>query len=360
VSNTASVTAPSGVTDPTPGNNSATDTDTVTSTSVTADLSITKTDGVTSVNAGGSTIYTIVATNNGPSAVTGATVTDTAPTGLTIGGWTCAASAGSSCPASGSGNISASVNLLNGGTATFTVNATVASNATGSIANTATIAVPASVTDPTPGNNSATDTDTIVVAANLALAKTDGKTSYTPGGTATYSITVTNSGPADATSVTVTDNLPAGLTLTAVPTCVATGSAICGSISGIAGGTSFTATGATIAAGAGNRLVYSLPVLFAASLKASQITNTATAGAPAAPTIATASSTNTLGTTARAQPAQPVPVGDPRAPGASAPLAGRHAPRGAPVRRPEGRVSARSRPRFGNRESPARSRRACS
>src|SRR5262249_59948506 len=81
------------------------------------------TDGVTSVNAGGSTTYTIVATNNGPSAVTGATVTDTAPAGLTIGSWTCAASAGSSCPAGGSGNISASVNLLNGGAVTLTGNA---------------------------------------------------------------------------------------------------------------------------------------------------------------------------------------------------------------------------------------------
>jgi uncharacterized repeat protein (TIGR01451 family) len=274
-----------------------------------SDLAITKNDGVTSVNAGGSTIYTIVATNNGPSAVTAATVTDTAPTGLTIGSWTCAASAGSSCPASGSGNISASVNLLNAGTATFTVNATVASNATGSIANTATIAGPTGVTDPTPGNNSATDTDTVAVIANLAITKTDGKTTYTPGGTATYSIVVTNSGPADATSVTVSDNLPSGMTLTAAPTCSATGSATCGSISGTSGGTSFTATGAAIAAGAGNRLVYSVPVLFSAILKASQITNTATAGAPAAASIATASHTNNL-SKSRSAAAQPVPVDD--------------------------------------------------
>jgi len=205
------------------------------------------------------------------------------------------------------------VNLLNGGTVTFTVNATVAGNATGSIVNTATISVPAGVTDPTPGNNSSTDTDTVVVAANLALAKTDGTTTYTPGGTATYSITVTNAGPANATNVTVTDNLPSGLTLTAAPSCSATGSATCGSISGIAGGTSFTATGATIAAGAGNSLAYSLPVLFSASLKASQITNTATASAPTAPSVATGSNTNTFSTPAPAGRAQPIPVDDRRA-----------------------------------------------
>ena len=41
-----------------------------------ADLSITKTDGVTNIDAGSSTTYTIVVSNAGPSAADGATVTD--------------------------------------------------------------------------------------------------------------------------------------------------------------------------------------------------------------------------------------------------------------------------------------------
>ena len=139
---------------------------------------------------------------------------------------------------------------------------------------------PSGVTDPNLGNNSATDTNTVTTGANLALTKTDGSATYTPGGTATYSITVTNSGPANAASLSVVDNLPSRVTLTAMPTCTAVGAATCGSISGAAGGTSFTATGATITAGVGNRLIYSLPVLFAASLTAQQITNTATASDP--------------------------------------------------------------------------------
>ncbi|WP_034219311.1 DUF11 domain-containing protein, partial [Arenimonas oryziterrae] len=85
IANTATVTAPAGTTDPTPANNSATDTNNVTPV---ADLSVTKTDGAASVNAGGATSYTIVVTNNGPSDVTAATVVDTAPAGLTIGAWT--------------------------------------------------------------------------------------------------------------------------------------------------------------------------------------------------------------------------------------------------------------------------------
>ncbi|HEV8255819.1 MAG TPA: DUF11 domain-containing protein, partial [Casimicrobiaceae bacterium] len=309
---------PAGATDTNPGNNSASDSDTLTVVASVADLAITKTDGVTSVNAGGTTTYTIVVSNAGPSSANGAVFSDPAVANLNVTSVTCgSASGGAACPTAPNTTVAlmqaAGIvipTLPSGGSVTFTVNATVASGATGTIANTANIAAPSGVTDPAPGNNSASDTDTVVVVANLALVKTSGSTTYTPGGTATYSITATNNGPSNATSVTVTDNLPSGVTLTNVPTCIATGSATCGSISGVAGGTSFTATGATIAAGAGNSLVYSLPVRFAAGMTASQITNTATASAPAAPSVATASYTKTHATIVQAQPAQSIPVGD--------------------------------------------------
>ena len=130
-----------------------------------ADLSITKTDGVTSVTAGAAVSYTIVVSNAGPAAVTGATVQDTVPAALTGVTWNCAATAGSACVAtSGSGNINTTVNLQNGGSATFTLNATVAANATGTLANTATVTAPSSAIDPNPANNSATDSDTIALA----------------------------------------------------------------------------------------------------------------------------------------------------------------------------------------------------
>src|SRR5436305_1374479 len=56
LSNTATVTAPAGVIYPTPGNNSATDVDAL---GASADLSITKTDGVTTATPGGSQPHTI-------------------------------------------------------------------------------------------------------------------------------------------------------------------------------------------------------------------------------------------------------------------------------------------------------------
>ncbi|HTR58442.1 MAG TPA: hypothetical protein VMM27_09715, partial [Casimicrobiaceae bacterium] len=198
-----------------------------------------------------------------------------------------------------------------GGSVTFTVTATVAGGATGSLTNTANIAAPSGVTDPNLSNNSASDTDTVTLVADLALAKTDGNASYTPGGAATYSITVANSGPSNANNTTVTDNLPSGVTLATNVTCVATGTAACGSISSVGGGTTFTATGAMIAAGAGNQLVYSVPVQFAPSLTAPQITNTATASDPAAPAVASGSDTNVLKVSAAR--AQPIPADDRRA-----------------------------------------------
>jgi uncharacterized repeat protein (TIGR01451 family) len=221
LSNTATVTAPAGVTDPTPGNNSATDSDTL---DANADLSITKTDGVTSATPGGSVTYTITASNAGPSSATGATVADTFPASLTCT-WTCVGAGGGTCTASGSGNINDSVNLPSGGSVTYTASCNISAAATGSLTNTATVTAPAGVTDPAPGNNSATDIDGLGATADLSITKTDGVTSATPGGSVTYTITASNAGPSSATGATVADTFPASLTCTW--TCVGAGGGTC-------------------------------------------------------------------------------------------------------------------------------------
>ncbi len=221
LSNTATVAAAGGITDPTPGNNSATDTDTIVQQ---ADLAITKTDGVTAVTPGGSATYTITATNAGPSNVSGATVADTFPAPLTCN-WTCVGAGGGTCTASGAGNINDSVNLPSGGSVTYTASCTVSAGATGTIANTATVAAPGGVTDPTPGNNSATDTDTVTISADVSITKTDGVTTVAAGGTTTYTIVASNSGPQPANGTTVADTFPAGLTCNW--TCVGAGGGTC-------------------------------------------------------------------------------------------------------------------------------------
>lgn len=96
------------------------------------------------------------------------------------------------------------VNLLSGGTATFTVNAIIDPAATGTLSNTATVTAPAGFTDPTPGNDSATDTTTLTPQANLSLTKTNGVTSVRSGSQVTYTFTVTNGTATFTSTVTIT------------------------------------------------------------------------------------------------------------------------------------------------------------
>jgi uncharacterized repeat protein (TIGR01451 family) len=183
---------------------------------VIADLSITKTDGQTLAPAGGTIRYTITISNGGPNNVALASVTDNVPAVLTGVTWTCSvpASPGYACgAASGSGSINTTVNLPAGGSATFTLNASIPANATGTLANAASVAVPAGTTDPAPGNNSATDTDTIARLADLSITKTDGVTSVTIGASVNYTIVISNAGPLAVTSAPVTDTFPAALTV---------------------------------------------------------------------------------------------------------------------------------------------------
>jgi hypothetical protein len=130
------------------------------------DLAITKNDGVSSVTQGGTLAYSIVVTNNGPSAVSGAVVSDSRPTGISSWNWSCAPVGINGCGTTantGTGNINKTLaNLAVGTSVTFTVNATVNLNATGNIVNTATVMPPASAIDSNTTNNTAVDTDTVL------------------------------------------------------------------------------------------------------------------------------------------------------------------------------------------------------
>jgi uncharacterized repeat protein (TIGR01451 family) len=178
-----------------------------------ADLSITKTDGVASTAPGSTTPYTITAANAGPSAANPVTVTDNFPAACTFISYTSTATGGATGnTASGTGNINdAALNLPTGSTVTYTASCLIDHGATGSLANTATIS--SAVVDPVPANNSATDTDTLVPSADLFFNKTLTTTGpIHVGDTVTFTLAVTDFGPSDATGVTVTDVLPAGLT----------------------------------------------------------------------------------------------------------------------------------------------------
>jgi uncharacterized repeat protein (TIGR01451 family) len=200
LSNTAEVTSTQGANDSvtilTPVNGSA-------------DVSISKTNGQAETVPGEETTYTITVSNpTGPSAVTGATVTDNFPSMSGVD-WTCSGSGGATCAASGSGNINDStVSLPVGGSVTYEATGEVDPGARGQLSNTATVAVPGDVTDPNPNNNSATDTDTLTPEADLRVSKSGSPDPVIAGNSLTYNLTVTNDGPSDATGVSLADNLP--------------------------------------------------------------------------------------------------------------------------------------------------------
>jgi uncharacterized repeat protein (TIGR01451 family) len=166
-----------------------------------------------------------VVTSAGPSTV-GVTVQDNPPAGLSGISWTCAASPGSACTASGSGPITDPVTIAAGGTLTYLMTGTVAPSAVGSLANTVLAGVPPGTTDPNVGNNVATDTDTLTPQADLGVTKTDSQATAVPGAPLTYQIAVTSAGPSSAAGATVTDPVPAALT-GVTWTCTASASSTC-------------------------------------------------------------------------------------------------------------------------------------
>ena len=266
--NTARVTAPAGISDTTPANNTAVDTDTPL---FNVDLQIPKTDGVATYNPGGSVTYTIVVSNAGPANATGALVTDTFPAQVTSVTWTCVSAGGATCPANGTGNINNTVNIPVSGTLTYTAVANISSAATGTLDNTATVTAPGGYTEIAPGNNSATDSDTPAVNADLQITKTDGVTDYTTTATRTYTIVVTNAGPSNVTGATVTDNFPAQVS-GATWSCAATGGATC-----TANGTGTIAD--TVNIPVGGTLTYTATVTINASATG-DLVNTATVTGP--------------------------------------------------------------------------------
>jgi uncharacterized repeat protein (TIGR01451 family) len=201
-----------------------------------ADLVLTKSNGASSLVPGTEVIYTVVVTNRGPSAVTGATVRDPNPLifvdpsrrleSFEALAWTCVASEGSTCPGGGAGDVLAPVDLLVGGTATFTIRGRVAPAGRGTLVNAATVRAPAEVLDPLLGNNITTDTDRLTPIADLSITKTDEVQSVVPGTAVRYTLVVRNAGPSALISALVQD--PTSAALTGVRwTCVASAGSSC-------------------------------------------------------------------------------------------------------------------------------------
>jgi hypothetical protein len=184
---------------PTPTPSSPTVTPLVTPTGINADLSVTISNNKTTYTPGLGTgeFYTITVTNNGPYSVTAAPFTYvTSAAQFSSGAISCVGSGGAVCTASGTltpgFTYTDTPNLPSHTSAVYTANIFTPYNATGAMTNIAAVSVPAGVTDPAPGNNSATDTDIPAPVGDLAVSIATVAAVYVPGTSVQYTITVTN------------------------------------------------------------------------------------------------------------------------------------------------------------------------
>jgi len=197
-----------------------------------ADLSVTKTDGRTTIPAGASTTYTIVVGNAGPSDSGIVSFSDTIPAIVTGVTWSSSASAGSSCGAtpSGVGNVinETDISILTGGALTYTVNGVINPAATVGtvITNSGTVLRSNDVTDPDDptrigaGNNTGTDTTTItaapIVSGYKSVALTtdvDASGTVTSNDRLTWRVSYANTGTVDVPNFQISDVLPSNVTL---------------------------------------------------------------------------------------------------------------------------------------------------
>ena len=157
VVNTATAAVPAGVSDTNTANNSATDSDTITSK---ADLKVTISDSKTTAVPGTKNTYTIVVTNSGPSDVTAAVIKDSFPTTFTGVTFTATQTGGATgFSATGTGNINDTADMPAASKITYKATGTISASATGSIADTASVT--SGAPDPNTANNTATDSDTL-------------------------------------------------------------------------------------------------------------------------------------------------------------------------------------------------------
>jgi uncharacterized repeat protein (TIGR01451 family) len=135
-------------------------------------------------------------------------VTDTLPPGVTF---VSAAATQGDLPTEAGGVVTANLgDLAAAATATVTIQVTIDSATTGMIENSASVT--SSAPDGDPANNSVTQVTEVTPQVDLAVTKTDSSDPINSGEMLTYTLTVVNNGPADATGVTLTDVLPMGVT----------------------------------------------------------------------------------------------------------------------------------------------------
>lgn len=198
ISNTADIGDDgSGGNDPTPADNTATDTTPL----ITADLVVSKSDNPDPAVAGEMLTYTVTITNNGPSVAQNVVATDTLTDVLALVNTTGCAEDLGGAPTCSLGAVGV------GESVSYTLLALVdSSTLADTITN--TVSVASAALEAAPGDESATITTTVDAVADLELAKRDTPDPLLAGEPLTFTLVLTNHGPSLAQGVFVTDTLP--------------------------------------------------------------------------------------------------------------------------------------------------------
>jgi len=176
-----------------------------------ADLSLVKDDTADPVAAGDAVVYAVTVYNAGPDAASAVTMTDILPPQVSF---TAASAAGWACRHAEEEVTCTRAGLAIGAAERITITTTPPSGA-GVITNTATVT--SATLDPNPTDNQDTEQTSITPPpapeADLSITTLDDPDPVKGGAVLTYTLSITNDGPAPATGLTVTDTLPTGTTL---------------------------------------------------------------------------------------------------------------------------------------------------
>ncbi|HEX4480398.1 MAG TPA: hypothetical protein VH082_06285 [Rudaea sp.] len=234
-----SVTSTQGASNPTPATASLL---------VAPPVTIGKTFLPTAVTASESSVLTIVITNTtaGSVALSGMTLTDNLPGGITV------ASTPNASTTCGAGAVAATsgtaIVMLNNGSVGAGASCAITVSVTGTVAGGYTNTIPASALTDTQGVTNATPaTANLSINTAVAITKAFSPTSIPSGGTSTLTIMIPNTaaGSVALSGMTLTDTLPSGVTVASTPTASTT----CGGGTVVATGGTVTLSSGSVAAG---------------------------------------------------------------------------------------------------------------
>ncbi len=234
------------------------------------DIGVSKTDGRASAAPGDTLVYTLTISNVGLVAAPNVRITDTLPANVAF---VSASNGGSNAGGVVTWPVVTTLTIGSSLTRTVTlqVNNPIAAGVT-QLVNTAQATHDGTNgPEPTPLDNTATDTDTVNAAPDLAISKSDGGITAIAGSLISYTLTYTTTGNQGASGVVITETVPANTTFVA-------GSSSPGwsCANGATAGTVCTLSVGTLAGGATGSKVFAVRVVIPFPNGVNTISNTAT------------------------------------------------------------------------------------